>query len=329
MTQDVLIIAVALLAFLSIAGVGFVFTGNESAAVTNKRVKQFSGSDGSRSGKRASSADIRRKQTEESLKLLREQANERRAVAKPKSIKAQIEQAGLNISPTMFWLGSLFLGVGVAVALLVAGAPPIAAPAVGFVVAFGLPRWVLGFLKGGRMKKFSAQFVDALDVIVRGVKSGLPLNDCLKVIATDSPEPLRSEFARMSDNLAMGMQLERALNKLYERVPLPEVNFFAIVLAIQQKAGGNLSEALGNLSTVIRSRKMLREKVKALSAEAKASAMIIGSLPIAVMAMVYVTTPSYIMELFTDPTGHMILLAGGVVMGTGIFIMRKMINFDM
>jgi tight adherence protein B len=161
------------------------------------------------------------------------------------------------------------------------------------------------------------------------VKSGLPLNECLRVIGRESPEPLRAEFARMNDNLAMGMQLDAAVTKLYNRVPIPEVNFFGIVLNIQQKAGGNLSEALGNLSGVIRSRKLLREKVKALSAEAKASAMIIGSLPIAVMVMVYVTTPGYIMELFTDPTGHMILLGAVCIMGTGIYIMRRMINFDM
>ena len=328
MNPDIAIIGVAVLAFLSIAGLGFVFVGGDGAAVSNKRVRQVAAQENQR-GKPKSATDLRRKQTEASLKALRAQADERRAVAKPKTLKAQIEQAGLSISPAMFWIGSILLGVGVAAALFIAGAPPFAAPAVGFVAAFGLPRWILGFLKAGRMKKFGEQFVDALDVIVRGVKSGLPLNDCLKVIATDSPDPLRGEFARMADNLAMGMQLDRALQKLFERVPLPEVNFFAIVLAIQQKAGGNLSEALGNLSTVIRSRKMLREKVKALSAEAKASAMIIGSLPIAVMGMVYVTTPSYIMELFTDPTGHMILLAGGVVMGLGIFIMRKMINFDM
>jgi tight adherence protein B len=180
----------------------------------------------------------------------------------------------------------------------------------------------------GRQKKFVEQFADALDVIVRGVKSGLPLNECLRVIARESPQPLGAEFQNVCDALAMGVTLEQALQRLYQRMPIQEVNFFAIVLAIQQKAGGNLSEALGNLSAVLRSRKLLREKIKALSSEAKASAMIIGALPICVMVMVYMTTPAYIMSLFTSDLGHLILLIAAGLMGAGIYIMRSMINFN-
>jgi len=128
--------------------------------------------------------------------------------------------------------------------------------------------------------------------------------------------------------LQMGMTTERALQQFYKRVPLPEVNFFVIVLSIQAKAGGNLSEALGNLSTVIRSRKMMREKIKALSAEAKASAYIIGSLPFAVGFMVYLTTPSYISELWTSSGGHTVLFVGFCLYTIGIVVMRKMISFD-
>jgi tight adherence protein B len=160
------------------------------------------------------------------------------------------------------------------------------------------------------------------------VKSGLPLNECLRIIARESPQPIGGEFAIVCDALAMGVTVDQALNRMYLRTPIQEVNFFNIVLAIQAKAGGNLSEALGNLSTVLRSRKMLREKIKALSSEAKASAMIIGSLPIIVMLLVYMTTPAYIMELFINPLGHLILLGAAVLMGTGIYIMRQMINFN-
>jgi tight adherence protein B len=197
-----------------------------------------------------------------------------------------------------------------------------------FAAGLGLPRWALGMAIKRRQKKFVSQFADAIDVIVRGVKSGLPLNECLKVIARESPQPLGGEFERVIDGLAMGMTVEQALVRLYQRTPIQEVNFFNIVLAIQQKAGGNLSEALGNLSTVLRSRKLLREKIKALSSEAKASAMIIGSLPIAVMVLVYLTTPDYIMELFTNDLGHLILLIAAGLMGAGIYIMRSMINFN-
>ena len=198
-----------------------------------------------------------------------------------------------------------------------------------FVGAFGLPRVLLGFLTNGRNKKMINQFADALDIIVRGVKSGLPLNESVRIISRESPEPLRTEFAMLSDNLAMGAGLERSLGTFYKRVPLQEVNFFMIVLMIQSKAGGNLSEALGNLSSVIRARKMMREKVKAMSSEAKASAMIIGALPFVVGFLVYLTTPAYIMQLFTTDTGHLFLTIGAVMMSMGIFVMRKMINFDL
>ncbi|HBH88252.1 MAG TPA: pilus assembly protein, partial [Hyphomonadaceae bacterium] len=126
----------------------------------------------------------------------------------------------------------------------------------------------------------------------------------------------------------MGQSIQQALDKFYRRVPLQEVNFFNIVLGIQAQTGGNLSEALNNLSVVIRSRKMLREKIKALSSEAKASAMIIGCLPIAVMVLVYITTPAYMMELFLKPMGNLILLIGVGLMGLGIYVMKRMINFD-
>jgi tight adherence protein B len=194
--------------------------------------------------------------------------------------------------------------------------------------AIGLPRVILNTMIKGRHKKMINQFADALDIIVRGVKSGLPLSECIRIISRESPEPLRTEFATLADNLAMGAGNERALNMFYKRVPLQEVNFFVIVLLIQAKAGGNLSEALGNLSTVIRSRKMMREKIQAMSSEAKASAMIIGSLPFAVGMLVFLTTPEYIMELFRTETGHVILAAGSTLMFSGIMVMKKMINLD-
>jgi tight adherence protein B len=125
----------------------------------------------------------------------------------------------------------------------------------------------------------------------------------------------------------MGVPLDQSMQRMYDRMPLPEVNFFAIVLVIQQKTGGNLSESLGNLSTVLRARKLMKEKVKALSAEAKASAMIIGALPIVVMGLVYFTRPAYISTLFTDPMGHLILLGAAFMMSMGIFVMHKMVNF--
>jgi tight adherence protein B len=244
------------------------------------------------------------------------------------SISARIDQAGLTMPAQTFWIISGALGLVATLVMMVVGQPIYYAIAAGAVAGLGLPRWILGIMVGGRQKKFVAEFANAIDVIVRGVKSGLPLNECLKIIAREAPEPLAGEFRRLCDSVSMGVTLDQALGKMFERMPLPEVSFFAIVLSIQLKAGGNLSEALNNLSVVLRARKHMREKVNALSSEAKASAGIIGALPIVVCVLVYVTTPAYMSLLFTDPTGHMGLLAGAIMMGMGIFVMRQMINFD-
>ena len=163
---------------------------------------------------------------------------------------------------------------------------------------------------------------------MRGIKSGLPLADSIRVIAAEGPEPVRTEFRSILETQAIGIPLGEACQKLYERVPLPEANFFGIVIAIQQKAGGNLSEALGNLSRVLRDRKKMKGKILAMSMEAKASAAIIGSLPPAVMGIVYLTSPSYISLLWTHPTGQLMLLGSAVWMTMGCLVMRRMINFD-
>jgi tight adherence protein B len=204
----------------------------------------------------------------------------------------------------------------------------LAAIAMAFAGAFGLPLWVLKFLKKRREAKFLAGFPDAVDVIVRGIKAGLPLLDSIRVISVDAPEPLRSEFRAIIETQAIGMPLGEACAKLYERIPVAEANFFGIVISIQQKAGGNLSEALGNLSRVLRDRKKMKGKIDAMSMEAKASASIIGCLPIAVMGLVYSTSPHYIELLWTESMGRMMLAACAVWMSIGVMVMKKMINFD-
>ena len=169
---------------------------------------------------------------------------------------------------------------------------------------------------------------DAVDVIVRGIKAGLPLLDSLKMIATEAPEPMRSEFRGIIETQTIGIPLSEACLKLYERIPVAEANFFGIVIAIQQRAGGNLSEALGNLSAVLRDRKKMKAKIKAMSMEAKASASIIGALPIIVMLLVYLSSPDYIELLWTEALGRVMLACSAIWMFIGIMVMRKMINFD-
>ncbi|MEL7452692.1 MAG: type II secretion system F family protein [Pseudomonadota bacterium] len=343
--QDMMIYGVAALAFIAVAGLGLAFAGGGSEHAAKKRAKQIStGQSGQKKGsgrKENDDSAARRKETQKMLAKLRQEDEKRRKSVVPQNIKGKIEQAGLKISPSAFWIISAISGVVIAGLVFMSGADgliiqgisfksrPAVVTAAGLAGFLGLPRWVLGFLAKSRAKKITNQFADALDIIVRGVKSGLPLTECLRIIARESPAPLGPEFEVLTDSVSMGTNMERALQNLYRRVPLPEINFFVIVLSIQTKAGGNLSEALGNLSAVIRSRRMMREKVAALSSEAKSSAMIIGALPFAVGTMVYITTPAYIMKLFTTDTGHLILASGAALMITGTTVMRKMINFDM
>jgi tight adherence protein B len=305
---------------------GIVFAADGDAAMT-ARVKTVA-KDRAPTVKRKGDMDLdRRKKMMGNLKEL--EAREQQKRKERVSMKSRLEQAGLPIDVRMFWIVSVGVGLLAVAAISLFMHQPIYFAALGgAVIGFGLPRWVVGFLVGRRQKKFVAEFANSIDIIVRGVKSGLPLIECLRIIAREAPEPLGSEFRRLCDSISMGVPVEQALRQMFERMPLPEVSFFSIVLSIQLKAGGNLSEALGNLSTVLRSRKLMREKINALSSEAKASAAIIGSLPIIVTVLVYITSPSYILLLFTDPTGHMNLLIGGTMMTIGILIMRKMINFD-
>ena len=253
---------------------------------------------------------------------------ERHKKSKNMPLSVRIAQAGLTWSKRQFLLISGGIGVVMFLVGLVSGAGMIVGAALGFVGAVGIPRWLLSFLKKRRESKFLNAFPDAVDVIVRGVKAGLPLLDCLKMIAQESPEPVKSEFRTIVETQAIGMPLGEACMKLYEDMPVPEANFFGIVVAIQQKSGGNLAEALGNLSRVLRDRKKMKAKIQAMSQEAKASASIIGALPIAVMTLVYLTSPQYISLLWTEPFGRLMLAASAVWMFMGVMVMKKMINFD-
>ena len=330
----------AFLVFVALAGVGFAFSGDPGTDKAAQRAKQL-GSEKRKAKAEHNERNARRKQTQQMLDKLRAENSDRRRLGVSQDIESRLIQAGLDMAPQNFWIicGILaFISAGVVLHFGIEGPPPVMGVEIKSQIAmmvlaavaggFFLPRWFLGFLAKGRREKMVNQFADSIDIIVRGVKSGLPLAECFSLISQETPEPLGSEFGKLCDNLQIGTTLEHSLQQFYKYAPLSEVNFFVIVLTIQSKTGGNLSETLGNLSTVIRARKMMREKIKALSSEAKASAMIIGCLPFAVGFMVYMTTPAYIMELFTNQTGHTILFVASALMITGITVMRKMINLD-
>jgi tight adherence protein B len=325
-----LTIVAALLGLLTLAGLGYAFVGpGDSAAKGLKRVQAMTG-DAPRTRARtmrqakdaSATPEARRKQIMAQLKEAEQKDRKNRV-----SIGARLRQAGLSVTVRTFWIASGVVGLVVATLVILFGQAPFIALGLGFAAAFGLPRWVVGFLAERRAKKFGAEFPNAVDIIVRGIKSGLPVHDCLKMIGKECSAPLGPEFQTLVETVSMGVPLDQALEKMYERMPTPELRFFTIVIGIQQKTGGNLAEALANLSTVLRARKLMREKIKAMSSEATASAGIIGSLPPGVMVIVSLTTPSYMSLMFTDPRGNLMLLGGALWMAMGIFVMKRMISF--
>lgn len=295
--------------------------GKRLAGVTDSKAR-FKATANGGAGENQEALQERRKQIEETLKDIEEKKTKKRL-----TMRLRILQAGLNMSPRTFYLASLIAGVVVFGVVNVTGNPLWVSVVSAFVATAGAPRWLLAHLKKRRLKKFIDEFATAIDVIVRGVKSGLPLNDCLGIVAKEAEEPLRSEFAELVEQQRVGVPLNQCFERMLETTPLQEVNFFAIVIAIQQQAGGNLAEALGNLAQVLRDRKMLTSKVKALSAEARMSAIIIGILPIGVVASVYVSAPEYISLLWKKPMGHVMLMISLGWMMIGVMLMRKMINF--
>ena len=319
------IIAVFFLVTVAIGGVAYVFlypslSGERKAEQRMQSVTKTEPLARVSRGPQKSRRDL----VESSLKDF----DERHKKSKRVPISVRITRAGLSWSKRQFIIISAFIGLIMAFLGFLSGTGLLGAAGLGFAGAFGFPRWFLSFLRKRREAKFIDGLADAVDIIVRGVKAGLPLGDCIRMITMESSEPLKTEFRLIMETQAIGMPLGEACGKLYERTPLPEANFFGIVVAIQQKAGGNLSEALGNLSKVLRDRKKMRAKIQAMSQEAKASAAIIGALPIAVMILVYITSPQYISLLFTHPTGHIMLAGSAVWMTMGVLVMKKMINFD-
>jgi tight adherence protein B len=321
----ILVVLTAALAALGMGGAVFAFSG--SSAAPKRRVAALSRGAGlalSTARDQPSLNQQRRKTVQTLLKDLERQQSERK---KRPTLQRRIAQAGLHISVRTFWIASGGAAVFVLLACLLTHQPIAVVLLASFGVGLGLPRWVLHFLQKRRQKKFTSEFANAIDVIVRSVKTGLPVNEALKIVAKEIPEPVQGEFTKLCEGLKVGVTLEQGLKRMSESMPTTEVNFFAIVMTVQLKSGGNLSEALGNLATVLRDRKRLQGKIKALSSEAKASAMIIGALPPGVMTMVYFTTPDYMLPLFNTRVGNLMLAGCVIWMSIGVFIMKKMIAF--
>ena len=323
--SSTLYILVAVLGVAGIGGLAFAFAG-PSGETSKKRLAAAAGQPSVTGGARnaGDSTQQRRKNVQSLLKELEKQ---QAAKKQRPTLRRRLEQAGLDISPRTFWIWCAIAALVTLSVCMITRQSVIADLLAPFAVGLGLPRWVIGFLKSRRQKKFTNEFANAIDAIVRSVRSGLPTNEALKMVARELPEPVAGEFSKLVESLKVGVTLEQALKRMLESMPTPEVSFFAIVMTIQQKSGGNLSEALSNLSGVLRDRKRLQGKIKAMSLEAKASAGIIGSLPVVVGALVYFTTPDYIKLLFSERVGNLMLVGCGIWMGVGISVMKKMISF--
>jgi tight adherence protein B len=301
------------------------------ASKAGKRVEQIS--DGKKDVKSNSfrarfsedQKDSRRRQIQDSLKQIE---NDEKSRKKKVTLRVMIAQSGLNISTKTFWVFSLIFGLGLAMASFVVGAPWFIALGLAFVGIFGLPRWFLGNLRKRRQNTFLNDFADAIDVMVRGLKAGLPVSEAMKIIASESRPPVGPEFMEVVEGQRLGISIDQGIERMVDRMPLSEVNFLAIVMTIQSKTGGNLSEALSNLSRVLRDRKKMKQKIRSVSQEAKSSAAIIGSLPFLIMGALMFLNPSYLDPMFETTMGNILAVGSAVWMTTGVLVMRKMINFE-
>ncbi len=326
--MDFDLVAIAALASVSVGAIFYVFAYPylSGEAKAEKRVDSYSrnGQQKLAAGRVADLNSSRKKSVVDSLKEL-----EQRAAAKQiLTLRDRIAQAGLDLDEKKFYIISAGSALLIAAALFFLSSEPLAG-AMGLLIGgLGLPRWYLSWKKNRRIAKFIEEFPNAIDIIVRGIKSGLPLGDCIRIIASEARDPLKSEFRAIVEAQAVGLSVSDACARLFKSMPIQDANFFVIVIQIQSKAGGNLSEALGNLSRVLRERKKMKAKVQAMSMEAKASAWIIGSLPIIVAGMLHAASPGFLSPLFTTPQGHLMLLGSAFWMLCGVIMMKSMINFE-
>lgn len=317
-----------ILVFVCIGALGIAFVPSlASSGRADKRMKAFNtgGAGSSPADRLVSERDRRRKNMQQTIA---DQAKENQRKKKRIPLQMQLFQAGMKLKKGAFIRNSLILGAVIFVLLFLLGVPMLFTLTFTVAGAYLLPRMYMGRRRKKFRKNFLNELPNAVEAIVRGVKTGLPLNDTLRIVAKEAKEPVRSEFAHVVDAQAMGQSTDEAVALIYERLPLSEVNFFVVVISVQQKSGGNLSEALTNLSRVLRDRKKMAAKVQAMSSEAKASAYIIGSLPFIVAALVSFVTPTYLLPLITMPLGNIMLGVAVGMMSIGVFIMNRMIQFD-
>ncbi|MFY0680367.1 MAG: type II secretion system F family protein [Thalassovita sp.] len=310
---------------VTILAAALMFASNpqSGSAKLRKRVQRVGGNQllNVRAGEDPIDAEMRKRQIRSAMKDT--------SGNQSTSILTKMRQAGLDWSRRKYLLVTLACIVALSVVLLAfTTLPPPVSGILGLIIGALAPYIYVKRSIKKRLKRFSNEFPTALDIIVRGVSAGLPLSECIKTIAREAKEPVRSEFQMLINDQSVGMPLEKAVHRLATRVPLAETSFFAIVLAVQSRSGGSLAEILSNLSSVVRGRKMLDAQIKTMSAEAKMSGRMIGSMPLLVAGALFYLSPDYIATLTGTGIGRMILMGCAFWMFTGVMIMKKMINFD-
>jgi tight adherence protein B len=326
--MDPSVLALAVLVALSVGGLLYAFVypylSGEAKAEKRKEIVSASRKTQLAEVRFKEMATARRKSVADSLKELETQQIEKGKT----TLKDRIVQAGLSIEPERFYMLSAACGFVLAAMTFTLSSNMIAVGMAAVIGGLGVPNWTLSFLKKRRIKLFIKEFPNAIDIIVRGIKSGLPLGDCIRIIAAESQEPIKSEFKAIVDAQSLGLSISDACQRLVKRLPIQETNFFSIVIQIQQTSGGNLAETLANLSRVLRDRKRMKDKITSMSAEAKTSGMIIAAMPFMVIIMLHTVSPEFLLPLFNTQTGHLALIGSAFWMGCGIMVMKSMINFD-
>jgi len=252
----------------------------------------------------------------------------KRFIPNPALLQLRLTQTGKRWRLGQYLMTSAGLAVAMIGFLLFQGLPFLLAITVGLLIGVALPHMVVSKLIARRIKQFNSKFPDAIELMVRGLRSGLPISETMQIVAEEIPDPVGIEFRMVSDKMKIGRTMDSALTETAERLGTPEFQFFVISLAIQRETGGNLAETLSNLADVLRKRAAMKLKIRAMSSESKASAYIIGALPFIVFGLIWWINGSYMQTFFTD---ERLMIAGGggmVWMGIGAFIMAKMINFE-
>ncbi|TAN72753.1 MAG: type II secretion system F family protein [Magnetospirillum sp.] len=319
---EIAVVVAVLLLALAVLGWSMVSLIHGPRARIKRRLAVMSGAAG---GARRSGRLPKRKSVQARLKQVEGTRTRQRGYR----LREQLMQAGVHVEVWHYLASSAALTLvmfGVAKLMALTTLWAILAA---IMVGIGLPKMVIGVMAKRRLGLFTGQFSDAIDVVVRGIRSGLPLGECINIIGREMNDPIGKEFRLITEGQKLGLNLQEVLARAVERMPTAELRYFSIVIAIQQQTGGNLADTLAKLSEVLRARKRMRDKVQAYASEARASAYIIGSLPFLVIGALAGLAPKYIGVLFTTDVGHILLFAGGLTEIVGLLVMRRMINFDM